>query len=285
MNNEASTATADITKNFNEANQPSMSLGSSAQNINFNQEKAKEGAATGMLKEENQEELSREQIDARINDIQYQIEQMEESQKAGEYNIPDLQEYIDILKEQYYKGKTLTKADMNVLEKLANEQRNQYIKENNLDKDFEKERDILIQKINEYKGMKNYESRTDEQIREDKLLEEQREREDTAVQRSAKDIQQAGLHKGLMFGNIGGAGSAGGGGGGDSKEEQKRKRKKEKEEERLRKLQFELEKRKHEEKLQQEQEKMQMQLLTGLLGMTAYTGLGAANIKSKSKKK
>ena len=44
-----------------------MSLGSSAQNINFNQEKAIDGAATGMLKEETKKEeltteLTREEL-------------------------------------------------------------------------------------------------------------------------------------------------------------------------------------------------------------------------------
>lgn len=72
----------------------------------------------------------------------------------------------------------------------------------------------LHQQIYDIKQNKNYESRSDQQIRED-----------TAYQRSSKDMEAAGLHKGLMFGGGGSAGSSAGSKSDEEEEKRKRRRK------------------------------------------------------------
>lgn len=97
---------------------------------------------------------------------------------------------------------------------------NKYINnKNDLGKITDKMEEIR-NRINELKGMKNYDGRSDEQKREDKLREEQwtrddkqteemRQREDNAYQRAVNDMRVGGLNPSLMFGS-GGAAAAGG---------------------------------------------------------------------------
>lgn len=150
-----------------------------------------------------------------------------------------------------------------------------YLKDNNIQvNDYTKKEtlnDFINSLMSNYKhelhGIKtnqNYDNRTDEQIRSDKLLEEQRDRDDSAYQRLVDDMRSAGLNPAAFKGANYGGGGGGGSGSRDEDEEEKRKKR--------RREKFEQERARKAEKMRQ------MELVTGIvtnLMGTATKGVGA----------
>lgn len=138
---------------------------------------------------------------------------------------------------------------------------------------FDPRKSELLNSIKELKEHNNFDNRTDEQKREDQLLKDQREREDTVAQRGTQDMLKAGLHPASA--NYGGSigGSSGGGGGGGSSESEK-----EKERRRRRKKYLE------EKRREREREKRQnvMNILSRMGSAATYGGMRAALFRPKS---
>ena len=202
-----------------------------------------------------------------------QGEQGEQAQK-----VDDINRAIEKWNELLDKGKANSWTDfIYSLNKKEFEQFEKYLKDNNIQLNpvGNKNKETLNAFIshllanykNELHGVKtdpSYDNRTDEQIRNDKLLEEQRQRDDTAHQRMVDDMRAAGLNPAAFKGANYGGGGGGGSGSRDDDEEEKRKRR--------RREKFEQDRARKAEKMRQTE--LITGIVTNLMG-TATKGVGA----------
>lgn len=224
MIEQPTTAISEYTKNMSDTQQESMNLGSGLGNAAPVQQNVGE-------EPKKQQGNYEQDLDKYNRELEMYLNQLDELDKYAHLNPQEN------------------------FEKLSQEQKDELYKKdpNNYYHGREKINNSIADlrnKINNIKTNKDYDSRTDQQ-----------KREDTAYQRAAKDMGEAGLNKGLMFGGGGAAGSSGGGSKDENEDEKRRKRKKLKEElERAKRL---------------KEKQTAMQIIGGLTGIASMTGSAA----------
>lgn len=140
-------------------------------------------------------------------------------------------------------------------------------------------RDLVNQRINDKRielenvinGIKtnpNYDSRSQEQIREDDIRTDLQELENTKYQREVDDMTKAGLNKALMFSTGGSGGGVASGSNKAESEEERRRRKKREERELALKQQAE----------ERAKTQQMINLIMGIAGASSMAGLGLSNV-------
>ena len=209
----------------------------------------------------------------------------EKTQGEQAQKVDDINRAIEKWNELLNKGSSWNNF-ITSLNKYEYEQFEKYLKDNNiqLNPNGNKNKETLNAFIshllgnykNELHGIKtdpSYDNRTDEQIRNDKLLEEQRQRDDTTHQRMVDDMRAAGLNPAAFKGANYGGGGGGGSGSRDDDEEEKRKRR--------RREKFEQERARKAEKMRQTE--LITGIVTNLMG-TATKGIGAGAFMANQNK-
>lgn len=210
---------------------------------------------------ETQKEMTQGEQAQRVDDINRAIEQWNEYINNGSYNWHDFMTSLTTKEAEMFKDYLIN----NNLDNLGKLDFNNKATRKDFIGGFLSH--LLGNYKNELHGIKTdqgYDNRTDEQIRNDKLLEEQRARDDNAHQRMVDDMRAAGLNPAAFKGANYGGGGGGGSGSRDEDEEEKRKRR--------RRERFEQERARKAEKMRQ------MELVTGIvtnLMGTATKGIGA----------
>lgn len=278
--------TADITEQMNnksDVNMPSMSLGSTTAKPT----ETPEPEALPEEKTQGQYEQEISEADKKIEEYN----QLLESLKNGDINYfkdlenkltkeekDELNNLIEALKDNSGIPLWMKENENNDFRTQSKDRQDKII---NTYKDYyNKYYNNLLsqtrQSLYENKTSPKYDNRTDEQRRYDKLLEEQRHRDDTAYQRTVKDMAKAGLNPRTISGvNYGGGGGSSGSGSKAEEEEEKRKRRR-----------LELLNQQNIEKQQKQRElEMITGIITGLMGTASRTVTGGMMINNMANNK